>query len=509
MIKKILLASLFVITAVVFLMPGVSKASTVYFWSSNLFDQVASPSLRVGSSWWTSDVSFLYWQPGFANQDFSGVNFVDLNVTGNPNYNVSRGSDVFYLNVCSIPTGGYWYTFSKCSGGGSMSLATSSGRTLSDLVSSGAATSTWSRFTFASLWSWDWSTTTKDLVIYLRCVSPTNTQCGNSDELYLPRVSPGSLSYSDGRNYLSGVLYNNGDVSVRVGNQVVTTIQRPVNGLYASPAFPMYSLQLADGLATTTLKAVVRYGHIGSGSYQYDTSASAYIYSSNIGNLYSVSSDNCDANFVSGCTDYTAGTQGLSPVTWYAQAYVFSDCIGDGSFDCLVDTSPEISFVYYPGSTLFQGQSATSTGNYINVYSSSTTCPSGIVCTATNGTQFYIDENGNVVTVQSTSTAGTGRWEDFYNIWQPLRYKFPWGYVTSISDLIQGLATSTATSTWYLLSTSTSEWLSSASVASGLDAMRRAGTVISPVLYPIRLITDGVMWLGTGYVIIKLFVFML
>lgn len=216
----------------------------------------------------------------------------------------------------------------------------------------------------------------------------------------------------------------------------------PVDGLYGAVDFPSWGLRVPVTYASTTVKMVVSYGTI-TNSYVY--SDSGFIYSTNINSFYNVRRDSS--------IDLSLGTPAI-PQTWYVQAKVYADFGNDGVFSDLISTSDEISFVYYPDGVIFNSQVGTSTGSsYINVYSGTSTCPAGLVCTAPDGSNFYIDSQGNIINTVPTTTIDQSFFGKFYSLWLPLQFKVPWGYISLLTNAINNFASSTGTTTTFMATT--------------------------------------------------------
>jgi len=256
-------------------------------------------------------------------------------------------------------------------------------------------------------------------------------------------------------------------------------VSYPYDGLYGAVNFPSWGLYIPSNVASTTLKAFVRYSTTLAGT---DFSDSLFINYSSNNSQYSVGRNQL--------VDLSLGTPSI-PKTWYAFANIYADYNNDGDYNNLVATSGSISFVYYPGSVIFNSQLGTSTGSsYIQVYSSTSTCPTGLVCTGPNGSTFYIDSNGNVVNTVPTTTVDQSYYGKFYALWQGLQYKVPWGYITLLGNQIYNIASTSATST--------SLW-----ATSSLQSFGAGTSTISVLLTPLRTFISYVLYAGTIFALFK------
>jgi len=499
--KKNIFSVLFLLTAiVVFLVPSITKAEQ-YFWSTSpvgVYNTFFLPNVLFNNGGY----SVGYFNYDFVNgEDFINANFIDVRLSIDELDLASYGGDKLILKV-GRTTSGY-----PCGYGASpycTIISTSTPISLQEMYDAGVASTTWTRFYFSEPFSWVWGENGyEQLEIQFACANPTITiNCTDYDIFHIYyRVSEVIPSYSMYHSF-----YGSGEPFIRIGrldSEDIVTIQRPVNGLYAAPVESttgQYSISpwivtVPPELATTTLKVVVDYGHA-AGSYLYDDEYTIY---------YSATSYSVP---VAPGVDFSLGAP-ILPHNWYARPSVYADYDNDSIFDDLVQQGFEISFVYYPGSILFSDPGfGTTTGNSLVIGATtnsfgSTTCPQGLTCTGTDGTQFWVDNNGDIHVVESTTTVNVSGFSKFYWLWGNLMYKFPWGYATRIADLVNTFGSSTATTTMFV-STSTNSWIPFLA-----ESLRGFASVFAPILYPIRLVTSTAMWGGTAFLSFKIIMLML
>lgn len=398
--------------------PFLASADTEYFWSKSSPQEDDGFFEKSCVSCSYLPLSLEFGSTFQSSPDWIEANFIDVRIEIATTTRNTYPNDRIVAVVCSGVTGSYYCDGSKV-------IASSTAILYSSLDD--VSVNDWTRFSFADPFTWHWGTTTK---LYIQ-FSLIDSQRSDVEVAGISPTTAGYDSYAcwthsqtacgtgfDG-SYSAGY-----EATMRIGRTDFQEVVLPSHGTNVYTGFSNWNVYVPSANVQPEYQLRVKYGHISSGSYQYEDTYD-FLYTA-INSVYTVGVDNATVFFLPSAT-----------TTWYVRPDVYDS---DG---VLVEQGVESVFYAAPSENSLFGYTGLD-GNPYFFNLGSTTNPEVIEC----------DDILCKVMV-GLFKPDSDKATRFVALWEPLYYKKPWGYLFLVSEQFERLEEATTSTSTALTFVST------------------------------------------------------